>query len=430
MSDEEIRALAIAPNGKIVVVGSVEVGTINPSEDELLVYRYNMDGTVDTTFSEDGRVVLDLGDAFGGTLAFNVAVEPDGQIVVVGTNYKVPDYDFFVMRLNDNGSKDFDIVEPISGDVLHAGFDHDGVKNIGLATTMPTPLCPMLATSIAGTVNFGSGIFFGGVTKLSSLGGFVSSFHNDGKANFSVPGSSVTTIQDLILQGDKVVIAGNTVDPSSGQNNFYVARFTSAGVLDTTFGEGNQGFTVTDLGGNDVVKGITVTPTGGGGGFIVSGGSNGMAAVKYTVNGLLDTSFASAGSAAEPARANIAPGPGRRSCSPAAPARHRATAAQWLKLSPSDRRFRRGRLQITRHCLSDAQASAFRDACVLQSAAPPPCQHAYRRATTTCPDEFRPRSEVLACRHPRQRDARSTHAHDGHDTLVRGTISDLHDRGE
>jgi uncharacterized delta-60 repeat protein len=314
LSNHRIHALTVAPNGKIIVVGGVWTGAY--PEDEVLVYCYNTDGTVDTTFGDDGRVVWDLGDVFGGTEGFDVTVQPDGQIVVVGKNYKLPDQDFLVMRLHEDGSRDVDVRDPIGSTLLYRGFDVDGVKNIGFGgddTANAVALDSAGNIYVAGTANI-SGVLFGGVTKLSKYGGFVSSFDNDGKANFAIEGRSVSTIEDLILQGDKVVIAGHSLNPANGQNDFYVARFTSDGQLDTTFGEGNKGFTVTDLGGNDVVAGITVTPTGGGGGFIVSGGSNGMAAVKYTVDGLLDTSFGVGGKVklAFGGVANIAPGPGRR----------------------------------------------------------------------------------------------------------------------
>lgn len=313
LSDERIHAVAIAPDGKIVVAGSVQPGT---TEDELLVYRYNANGTVDTTFNGNGRVILDLGDFAGDTEAFDVAVQSDGFIVVVGATYKVPDYDFFVMRLNTNGDLDRDVRDPVTGSLLYQGFDFDGVKTIGFGggdEASAVRLDNAGNIYVAGTANI-SGNRFAGVTKLSRLGGFVSSFDNDGKANFGVPGRTVTIVEDLIVQGDKVIIAGHALNPANGQNDFFVARFTADGQPDETFGETSQGFTVTDLGGNDTVKGITLTPSGGGGGFIVSGGSGGMAAVKYTDNGLLDSSFGTGGKVklGFGGMANIAPWVGRR----------------------------------------------------------------------------------------------------------------------
>ncbi len=67
LSDERIHAVTIAPDGKIVVTGSVEAGSIGFVEDELLVYRFTSSGAVDTTFSDNGGVQIDLGNFSGGT---------------------------------------------------------------------------------------------------------------------------------------------------------------------------------------------------------------------------------------------------------------------------------------------------------------------------------------------------------------------------
>ena len=314
--DTEIHAMALASDGKIVVVGQSTVGNILFPEPEMLVMRFNSDGTIDNSFSDDGRVLFDLGDGFSTTAGFDVAIQPDGMIVVVGTAYKIPDWDFVVIRLSANGSLDRRLVEPLSGIVLNPGFASDGVAHVGFGGNDEARAAKLDSAGniyVAGNVNFATDQLFVGLMKMSSLGGLVSSFDNDGKANFGVPGRSITLMEDLLLQGDKMVIVGHARSPS-GQFDFFVARFTATGVLDTTFGENNQGFTVTDLGGNDIVEGIVAAPFGTGGGFIVSGSSGGMAAVKYTDNGLLDTSFGSGGKVklGFGGAANIAPGPGRR----------------------------------------------------------------------------------------------------------------------
>ena len=48
-----------------------------------MVLRYNANGTTDGTFGPGGRRTTDLG---GAEVARDVAVQPDGKIVVAGTN--------------------------------------------------------------------------------------------------------------------------------------------------------------------------------------------------------------------------------------------------------------------------------------------------------------------------------------------------------
>jgi uncharacterized delta-60 repeat protein len=311
-ADTRIAAIAIAPDGKIVVAGRDE-GAGNA-----LIMRYTADGAPDTSFSDDGQTRINLANLAGETEAFDVAVQPDGKIIVVGTTYKIPNYDFFVMRLATNGALDRDVRDTVTNNLIYQGFAIDGVNTFGFGgddEAQAVKLDNAGNVYVTGFVNNGNGNFSAGVAKLSPLGGLFNSFSSDGQTSFQVPVRTNTVAKDLIVQPDgKVVIAGYATDPANGQNDFFVARYTSLGALDTTFGEGNQGYTVTDLGGNDVAEGITATPSGGGGGFIVSGGSGGMAAVKYTENGLLDNAFGTAGKVRLlfGGTASIAPGPGRR----------------------------------------------------------------------------------------------------------------------
>jgi uncharacterized delta-60 repeat protein len=70
------RAVALA-GGKVVVAG-IGGDIFGP----FAVERYNHDGSVDGTFSEDGRVIAHLGD--GEESGQAIAIQPDGRIVVAG----------------------------------------------------------------------------------------------------------------------------------------------------------------------------------------------------------------------------------------------------------------------------------------------------------------------------------------------------------
>jgi uncharacterized delta-60 repeat protein len=92
-------AVALAPDGKIVVAGQG-----GPSSD-MVVTRLNTDGSIDTTFANvtAGKAFVD----FGGTdVANGVVVQPDGKIVVDGATSFVGSGDFAVARLNTDGSLD------------------------------------------------------------------------------------------------------------------------------------------------------------------------------------------------------------------------------------------------------------------------------------------------------------------------------------
>ncbi|HEX3327573.1 MAG TPA: hypothetical protein VHV50_11305, partial [Actinomycetota bacterium] len=64
--------------------------------------RYNPNGTLDPTFSSDG--IQDT--SFGGFVAMGAALQPDGRIVVVGRAQAGGNYDFGLARYNPNGTLD------------------------------------------------------------------------------------------------------------------------------------------------------------------------------------------------------------------------------------------------------------------------------------------------------------------------------------
>ena len=103
---DRARALALQPDGRIVVVGAVT--TAAPGDSDFGVARLNPDGTLDTTFSGDGRqtVAFNLGGS-NVDRATDVAVQ-DGRIVVVGSAERnaAGDNDFAVVRLREDGTLD------------------------------------------------------------------------------------------------------------------------------------------------------------------------------------------------------------------------------------------------------------------------------------------------------------------------------------
>lgn len=99
-------AMAIQPDGKIIVVGEGKSYFGAPNWD-FGVVRYNTDGSLDTIFNGTGKVVTQVGGGnFAG--AASVAIQADGKIVVAGIRYNCfcSDYSFALVRYNPNGTLD------------------------------------------------------------------------------------------------------------------------------------------------------------------------------------------------------------------------------------------------------------------------------------------------------------------------------------
>ena len=98
---EDVRALALQPDGKILVAGGTNQS--GSAGSDAVVYRLNPDGTPDDGFGSGGTSRIE-GDANELTLA--LALQPDGKILVAGAAGDDEDTDAFVHRLNANGTLD------------------------------------------------------------------------------------------------------------------------------------------------------------------------------------------------------------------------------------------------------------------------------------------------------------------------------------
>ena len=72
-SESKATAIAIQSDGKILVAGTVG--------DNAGIARYNVDGSLDNTFNGAGILVTDAGSAYG----VSMAVQADGKILIAGT---------------------------------------------------------------------------------------------------------------------------------------------------------------------------------------------------------------------------------------------------------------------------------------------------------------------------------------------------------
>lgn len=107
-NEDRADAVALQADGKIVVVGSTSTATGK----DVAVLRLNADGTPDIGFGNNGRVWFDVGGH--DDVAYAVKLDRQGRIVVVGSRqFSGADHDFFVARrLAADGSPDTSFGSP------------------------------------------------------------------------------------------------------------------------------------------------------------------------------------------------------------------------------------------------------------------------------------------------------------------------------
>ena len=90
-SSEGLKLL-LQDNGKIVVGGLNYNWLIDPQIGDFAILRLNGDGTIDSSFGEDGKELTNLG---GYDYLFDIQIQRDGKILAIGDNEV--DYPYYVL---------------------------------------------------------------------------------------------------------------------------------------------------------------------------------------------------------------------------------------------------------------------------------------------------------------------------------------------
>lgn len=281
-------AVALQNDGKIVVAG---MATMSGSGFDFAVARYNADGSPDTTFSDDGKTTTAVGT--GLDAAYAVIVQANGRIVLGGEAFRssIPyDTDFALVGYLPDGSLDTTfgaqgrVITPVragSGrDVIFAlAVARDGVTsggaekfyavggdndfavarytpngqldmtfgNQGLATGLfqstigaarAIAVAPSGELFVAGHVNEDFA-----VVKLTSAGAVAMPF---GRVITAVTSASSDEALGIVLDGNRPLLAGWAYEGASQSPNFALVRLNADGTLDTSFGTGGR--VVTEMG--------------------------------------------------------------------------------------------------------------------------------------------------------------------------------------
>lgn len=279
-SPDSARAVAIQPNGRIVVVGY----TGPSASSDFAIARYNQNGTLDTSFSGDGMQTTSF-DA--SDVAWAVAIQTDGKIVVSGyaCDAFLSDCSVAVARYLSNGS-------------LDTSFSGDG-KQTAKVGTNPTQSIGGLAIQTDGKIVVAGHALIGATFDFAAFrfntnGSLDTSFSGDGKVSFGFGSGRTDSGVDLALQSDgKIVLVGHSSDSGNTSENFAVARLTSTGSLDSTFsGDGKQ---MVNFGASTFANGNSVAIDGNGKIVIAGSKKDGpvtvFALTRLNSNGALDATF-------------------------------------------------------------------------------------------------------------------------------------------
>ncbi len=291
-STDIANAVAIQADGKLVVVGTTYLNN-DFSDENFAVARYNPDGTLDKTFGVGGKVQTDFPGL--AAVASSVVVQPDGKIVVAGGAFPLFTFagDFKVARYNPDGSLDTSFGD---GGIVTTTFPEGSyASDVALQTDGK-----IIA---AGTVfvDFDPGESSNtdfALARYNPDGTPDATFGNGGQVSTDFLGMEDDAFSVLIQPDGKIVAVGSANDPATFYD-FAAVRYLSNGSIDTTFGV--AGKVHTDFGDQnfDRARSAALQPDGRivAAGFAISqnGGVQNFAVARYTSNGVLDTSFGTDG---------------------------------------------------------------------------------------------------------------------------------------
>jgi len=235
--EDTVEGVAVQPDGRIVAVGAVKASGSTQGTD-FGIARFMPDGSLDTDFGSNGKVVVDMDN--DTDTAREVHILADGRILVAGEGQ------FF----NSGGDGDLVVIRLLADGTLDTSFGVDGVARADSGATFEFTFA--MTTLQSGVIVVGgtaSSDFV--LAAFNADGSTASGFGTNGIVTLDFAGESdalqaLLTVPNWNGQGERIVAVGSSRTGSSTVTaDFAAAMFTSAGQLETGFG--NAGMATFDL---------------------------------------------------------------------------------------------------------------------------------------------------------------------------------------
>jgi uncharacterized delta-60 repeat protein len=289
---EFAESVDVAPDGKIVIGGTIRTNMSGSPAYEFAIVRFNTNGSLDTTFDGDGKVTVDFSSLIGGfyqeTLS-TIKVASDGKIVAAGSALDPGVADRFILaRINPDGSPDTtfgtngrvaditqasnhdrlgDMVILPDGKIVIVGF-HWGLGGSRRRA------CKFSAAGVK-EWEYNEGVFGSTAPQTEVLNGVAAL--PDGKVivvgkrggkiaaiRLNTNGTEDNTFINAMPDGmaqDVAIDAFGKIVATLSSNEFSLVRWNANGSLDTSFGSG--GYVTTSLtSGGDYTAELLIQPDG------------------------------------------------------------------------------------------------------------------------------------------------------------------------
>ena len=218
VASDELADITVQADGKIIAIGRTNGG----ADYDIVVVRFNPDGSIDNTFSFDGEVITDVA---GDDRIEELYVHDNGKITALG-RVSVGTQQVLVIRYNADGT-------------LDNSFGSNGILLLSLVSgnVYPKGLAVTSAGEMIITAELSAGNSDVLLARLLADGTLDNSFSLDGIVQTDF-GERETGYRTLVQPDSRILVAGYSEDAID--RSMALFRYNWDGTLDNTFGVGGQ----------------------------------------------------------------------------------------------------------------------------------------------------------------------------------------------
>jgi uncharacterized delta-60 repeat protein len=251
VNDDEALGIAILADGRIVVAGlASDSNSIGSSVSDFALARYNVDGSLDATFGNGGKVTTDFLGSYD--VAMGLSIQADGKIVTAGSCVTAVNvgYDFALARYNTDGTLDTGFG---TGGKVTTDFSGTDDEVLGLAIQADNKIVAV------GGAPGGTGDDFV-LARYNTDGSLDTTFGSGGKVSTDFFGGYDRATAVAIQTDQKIVVTGGATVGITEPGGVGLARYNADGGLDVSFG--NSGKITTSVPNGCVANSLLIQADG------------------------------------------------------------------------------------------------------------------------------------------------------------------------
>jgi len=226
--------------GNFYAVGTAIADTSADSDVQSIVVKFNALGQRDTTFGTNGVAKVNLSVGKNGEVTRGIVIQSTGKIVIAGAaegGNDPRDRDIMLARFDTNGTLDASFgtagikrLNLRDGELVNATYvteEHWGLTLVANDELIVTSTRQRAAGATLADLS---------VAKLTATGDLVTTFGTQGVFDFQIANTAISPRNAKVLGDGSLIVSGYFTDSSIVRPVLF--KLTGAGALDTGFGTG------------------------------------------------------------------------------------------------------------------------------------------------------------------------------------------------